>query len=147
MRSSRRFVLALLCLSPGVLSGCWVDEHSKAAPSKMTETRAEEKLTPEAARIALLAVDGNGHEINGMGWEVLLREAKAGSIKAPDQRTCEIGLWRCNLMEKTFEGTVIFPKAHYHHFNEWHGVFERAPEGKWRAKVTGSSSAHGHEEK
>jgi hypothetical protein len=126
-----------------MLSGCWIDKPRQTPPSETTETRVDEKLTPEAARKALVAVDGNGHEMNGWGWELLYREAKTATIKAIDENTCEIGLWHCNLANKTFDGTVIFPKAHSHHFNEWHGVFELTPEGKWRAKVTGASSAHG----
>jgi hypothetical protein len=137
------FMPQLLWLSLVALPGCWNDDGAKVTPSEATRTPSEEKLTPEAARAALLAVDGGGHEKNGMGWDVLVREAKTAPIQVLDDGTCEVGLWHCHLANRTFDGTVIYPKAHYHHFNQWQGVFERTPEGKWRAKVTGSSSAHG----
>jgi len=142
----RPFVLVVWggFLIPLLLSGCRNDEPARLPQSPVAETSADEKLTPEAARAALLTVDGEGHEFQGMGWKILEREAKAAPIKVLDERTYELGLWHFNLTDKTFEGTVIFPKAHYHHFNSWHGVFERTPEGKWRAKLTGSSSEHGH---
>jgi hypothetical protein len=142
MKRTSMFALTLFWLSPVALSGCWNDEKAKVPQSETTPTHSEEKLTAEVAREALLVVDGGGHEKTGMGWEVLLREAKTAPIHVLNEETCEIGLWHCNLADRTFNGTVSYPNAHHHNLNQWHGIFERAPDGNWRAKVTGSSSAH-----
>jgi hypothetical protein len=94
-------------------------------------------FTAEVAKKALLEMD-SGEIPPG----VIVPRPKDEPIEFLNADEIAVGIWRCNLKEKTFEASAFFPQAIRHKRNDVSGVFERTPDGKWVAKVKESSSAH-----
>jgi len=119
-----------------LLGGCSRDEPAPPAADAVTVR----ELTAEEARTALLELAKTAKD----DWLGSLATDLANDrIERENGYRIRIGRWECDLSEKWFNATLVFPKAHFHHHNTWSGVIERSPRGKWVARVTEETSAHG----
>ena len=104
-----------------------------------------QELSAESARKALIEMIEGGEVERHDFLKLLLPSLKTDAVDSSDPALgtgeIQIGEWRCNLRNATFGVTMTFPKADFHAFNSWNGVFERTAEGKWRAKITSFQSA------
>jgi hypothetical protein len=138
-----RALLTVVSISlPLLFSGCAeAQQEQEGQPvAKEPQTNVEQKdriLTEDIAKRALLAMDEQP-----IPPGVLVPKPKDEPIQRVNADEISIGNYHCNLKEKTFHASAFYPNADRHRFNEVSGVFERAADGKWVAKVTKSSSGH-----
>jgi hypothetical protein len=134
--------LGLAWLVVLLVSGC--DLEPKATESARQAARKpetapvkdkEEELTPEIAKKTLLEL-----AMTQIPPGVMAHAPKDVPIKFLGADEIEVGDWRCNLKDKTFFAGFYYPDAPRHQVNEVRGVFQRAPGGKWVAKVTDTRS-------
>jgi hypothetical protein len=127
----RHHFLLLLCLLLilGLLPGCSPDRGE-----------AVQTPSPDEARQALLDMIEQHQGDIFMGHFLPVTDLKTAKIEHDASDQVRIGRWTCNLKEATFDVVVQFPNAPHHAYNEWHGVFQRSPEGKWQARVSEGSS-------
>jgi hypothetical protein len=128
--------LTVLAIGPLlVIAGC-AGEPAAVEPKAGVEAK-EERLTAEAAKRALLEMG-----VQQIPPGVLVPPPKDVPVQAVGADEISIGLYYCNLKDKTFHASAFYPNADRHKFNHVSGVFERTAEGKWVAKITESSSGH-----
>jgi len=114
-----------------------------ARVSQESKNRLDEKadrnllLTADSAKQALLEMDP-GQIRPG----VLVPPPRDEPIQMANADEISIGIYHCNLKERTFDATAVYKGAARHAFNHVSGVFERNDDGKWIAKITASSSGH-----
>jgi hypothetical protein len=129
-----RALLTILAIGlPLPLSGC----ERKPAGTQPQADVEEKVLTGDIAKRALLEMDERQ-----IPPGVLAPRPKDEPIQIINADEISIGGYYCNLKERTFHASAFYPKADRHKFNHVSGVFERAADGKWVAKVTNSSSGH-----
>jgi hypothetical protein len=134
-----------LCFSPawcvvlaaGLAAGC----ADNPKPGEDQSGVAAQMPSPEEARQALIAMGKQHGKAIFMGHFLPLDDLETAKIDREDADTIRIGRWTCNLKEGTFDAVVVFPNAPHHAYNEWHGSFQRSPEGKWQATVSDGKSA------
>jgi hypothetical protein len=125
----------LAIVHPLVVAGC-AGEQASVDPKAVAEAK-DEGLTAEAAKRALLEMGAKQ-----IPPGVLVPPPKDEPVQAVGADEISIGLYHCNLKEKTFHASAFYPKADRHKFNNVSGVFEQTAVGGWVAKVTESSSGH-----
>src|SRR5262249_16471750 len=127
-RPFRRFVPLVVLL----LAGCISDDRTARDAKQL---KKEEALTAEVAKRALLQMDRA--EIYAA---VLVPSPKDEPIEVLNADEIAVGIRECNLKEKTFSAETHYPNAPRHKHNKVRGVFQRAPDGKWVARVTKQSN-------
>ena len=127
-RTLLHFITILVLL---LLTGC--DSNRKQSDARRDAT--EDELTTEIAKRCLLEM-----EPGQIPPGVIIPPPKDEPIRIINADEMELGVWECNLKKKTFHASAHFPEAIHHKTNHVRGVFERTPDGKWVAKVTGSKS-------
>ena len=95
------------------------------------------ELTGAVAKRALLEM-----AVRQIPSGVLVPAPKDEPIQVLDTDKISIGIYHCDLKERTFYADALFPNAPRHSYNQLHGIFERTAEGKWVAKITRSLSGH-----
>jgi hypothetical protein len=115
-----------------LVSGC----SSKLEEQDAKVADKDELLTADIAKRTLLEM-----EPGQIGRSVMIPRPKDEPIEFRSADEIAIGIWNCNLKEKTFHAFAHYPKAKIHRINDVSGVFQRTPGGKWVAKVTHSRSA------
>jgi hypothetical protein len=121
--------IALLLL----VAGC--SSERKEQEGKVEDK--DEALTAEAAKRALLEMDPKAIRA---GVRVPRPKDEPIDVLGPDE--IAVGIWHCNLREKTFHAETEYPNADRHRFNEVSGVFQLSQDGHWVAKVTETLSGH-----
>jgi hypothetical protein len=124
-------------LLAGLLPGC---ADNPKSPDEQSGGAAE-MPSPDEARQALIDMGKRDGKDIFMGHFLPLDDLHTAKAEREDADTIRIGRWSCNLKEGTFDAAVVFPNAPRHAYNEWHGKFQRSPEGKWQASVSDGSSA------
>jgi hypothetical protein len=108
----------------------------EAPPEPEERTPAHEEkqptLTAEAAKQALLHMEGDRYDTLGRP------DAKDVPIQLAEKDGIAVGIFRCDLKNKTFHASASFPNRDRHQREEVSGVFEWRG-GKWVAKATESS--------
>jgi hypothetical protein len=100
-------------------------------------------LTAEEARKSLIQLVERPDEgvAHSDFLEKLLPRLNSDRIEQINAEEIAVGPWRCDLRKATWNVSLEFPNALRHQLNEWHGVFQRSPDGRWVARTTGSCSA------
>jgi hypothetical protein len=93
----------------------------------------DQRLTGELAKRALLEIDKEQIRA-GLFHLIPLPKDEPIQVVGPDE--IAIGIYHCNLKEKTFHAETFYPNADRHKHNRVSGVFEKKADGKWAAKVT-----------
>jgi hypothetical protein len=113
-------------------AGC----SSERKTTDATGDAREETLTAETAKACLLELD-----LGQIPSGVIVPGPKEEPIAVVNADEIAVGIWKCNLRQKTFDATAEYPNASRHRFNHVTGVFEHGTDGKWVAKITKGESA------
>lgn len=132
MTHAARMIVALSTLS--AFTGCARERRADSAATGGDEQAA--LLTPEEAKRALLNM-GDRQASAG----IMVPPPNDEPIEVVSEGKIKVGIYECNLKEKTFHAAALYPNAPRHKVNELSGVFERGADGKWTVKVTRAMSA------
>jgi hypothetical protein len=114
-------MIAFLMVTAG---GCDMGPASKSEPGVSRAPSADE------ARQALISmVEKSDHQ----DLKMSLQNLRVDRVVERDDGAVDIGRWRCNLASRRFVVTVVAGPI----FAEYTGAFSVAPDGKWRAEITG----------
>src|SRR4051812_8180320 len=126
LMQERRVVLwvAIGWLGLALIAGCGSERKTEDAK----EVAKEETFSAEMAKATLLELD-----LAQIPSGVIVPGPKEEQITVVNVDEIAVGIWKCNLRQKTFQATAEYPNASRHRFNHVAGVFEHGPEGKWVA--------------
>jgi hypothetical protein len=119
-------------LGLALIAGC--GSERRTADGK--EPVKEEVFTAEMAKATLLELD-----LGQIPSGVIVPGPTDAKITVVNADEIAVGIWKCNLRQKTFDATAEYPNATRHRFNHVTGVFEQGANGKWVAKITKGESA------
>ena len=134
-RSTIRALLYLVVAS--CVAGCPAKDRTNTPSDKVQQ---EPEIRPEQARAALLALDSLRAIKRGKDEPVFL-DLKRGELFRTDDATLRIGKFiTCDPKQKTWQMSISNGlKGRLHYSENVQGIFQRQPDGSWRAIRTGGS--------